>query len=165
MATTKESFKFNKSTLLSLMSLGTATSVKDTEISGLKFKVGERRSVFQFEKRIKGKKCSPITFTIGAFAALTIDDARQEARRLANLCEKGIHSEGERILTKNPIPEARTMLKNVAEATPKRSVISENLLGQFVVVVGKVRSGEIPINSRPDLSVPPGVAIIVSSLV
>jgi integrase len=90
--------RFNKSTLANLVAAGNQVIIKDSEIAGLKFKVGARRSVFQFEKRIKGKRCAPITFSIGAFPALSIEEARQEARRLANLCEKGIDPRKEKDL-------------------------------------------------------------------
>ncbi len=82
--------RFNKTKLLSLVHDGQAVIVKDAEVNGLKFKVGQVRTVFQFEKRISGRKGSPITVTIGAFPIISIDEARREARRLANLCEKGL---------------------------------------------------------------------------
>ncbi len=82
--------RFNKTKLLSLVHDGQTVIVKDSEVNGLKFKVGQVRTVFQFEKRISGCKGSPITVTIGAFPIVSIDEARQEARRLANLCEKGL---------------------------------------------------------------------------
>ena len=88
-----QAIRFNKTNLLSLLKDGQAVTVKDAEVVGLKFKVGKKRSVSQYEKRISkksGKKKAPVTFTIGAFPAISINDARQEARRIANLCEKGI---------------------------------------------------------------------------
>ncbi|MCP4407192.1 MAG: hypothetical protein GY807_05410 [Gammaproteobacteria bacterium] len=51
-----QSVKFNKSVLLGLRNAGEAVTVKDTHMSGLKFKVGLKRCVFQFEKRISGRK-------------------------------------------------------------------------------------------------------------
>ena len=86
-----KSIRFNKSNLTAFSQAKKAIIVRDTEISGLKFKAGAKRSVFQFEKRVSGKKNAPaITITIGAFPAISLDEARQEARRLANLCERGI---------------------------------------------------------------------------
>ena len=90
---TIQAVKFNKTNLVSLIKGSQAITVKDVEVTGLKFKIGKKRAVFQFEKRISqksGKKSSPVTFTIGAFPAVSIEDARQEARRLATLCEKGM---------------------------------------------------------------------------
>lgn len=63
---------------------------KDTKEKGLRFKKGLKRTVFLYEKRIFGRKGSAVTFTIGAFPLLSVEEARQEARRLATLCEKGI---------------------------------------------------------------------------
>ncbi len=84
-------FRFNKSNLLALVKQGETTTVRDTEEKGLRFKVGKQRSVFLFEKRISGrKKTPPVTITIGAFPAITLEEARQQARVLASLCEKGI---------------------------------------------------------------------------
>jgi integrase len=86
-----KSFRFNKTKLLTLIRQGDPTTVRDTEEKSLRFKVGKKRSVFLFEKRISGRKNTPpVTITIGAFPAITIDEARWETRRLANLCEKGV---------------------------------------------------------------------------
>ena len=83
--------RFNKSNLKVLAHDNKKIVVRDSEITGLKFKVGTKRSVFLFEKRICGnKKASAVTITIGAYPAISIEEARQEARRLANLCERGI---------------------------------------------------------------------------
>ena len=82
--------KFNKTTLARLAIEGKPAIINDQVEKGLKFKAGPRRSVFIFEKRISGSKGAPITFTLGTFKALSISEARQEARRLATLCEKGI---------------------------------------------------------------------------
>ena len=250
-----QSFKFNKSNLLGLKNAGKVVTVKDSEVSGLKFKVGLKRSVFQFEKRISGHKGAPVTFTLGSFPALTVDDARQKSRELANLCEQGIDprttktttetrvvrlrdaldkffdvkkelakktlatyrevlqhqfpaawmdrdmlaissdmlvaqfhvirktarnrcwkflklysnvwntcapffrdANGTRILGQSPIPEARVMLKNVRRETPRRSVVNENLLGKFVVIVERLRSGEISIGTQQGRDVSIGVA-------
>ena len=101
-----KAFRFNKSNLKALVQDSKIGVVRDTEINGLKFKVGARRSVFLFEKRVSGKKSAPaVTITIGAFPAVGLDEARQEARRLANLCERGIDpredwkSEPKRVIT------------------------------------------------------------------
>ena len=86
-----KAIRFNKSILMSRVQHNKVGAVRDTEISGLKFKVGARRSVFIFEKRVSGRKNAPaVTITIGAFPAVSVEEARQEARRLANLCERGI---------------------------------------------------------------------------
>ena len=82
--------RFNKTTLTTLVREHHTKTTKDSEVPGLQFKVGAKRSVFQFEKRISGRKGSPITMTIGAFPVISIEEARQEARRLANLCEKAL---------------------------------------------------------------------------
>jgi len=49
---TMKSFKFNKSNLGSLVSAGTPVTVRDTEVTGLRFKTGVKRSVFSFQKRL-----------------------------------------------------------------------------------------------------------------
>ena len=66
------------------------TEIQDTEVPGLKLKVGKKASTFNFEKRIRGQKGSPIQVKIGRYPTITLDYARTEARRLAELCEKGI---------------------------------------------------------------------------
>ena len=87
---TTTAIRFNKTALRAYVAEGQSIILKDTEVIGLKFKVGKRRSAFQFEKRISGRKGAPITITIGAFPAISIEDARQQARGYATLCEKGL---------------------------------------------------------------------------
>ena len=87
---TNSSFKFSKAKLAVLVSAQKPVTVKDSVVSGLKFKVGPKRSVFQFEKRISGRFGSPVTLTIGAFPAISVKEARQKAHEWANLCEKGL---------------------------------------------------------------------------
>jgi len=82
--------RFNKTTLANFVRDGDAIIVKDSIQKGLRFKVGANGSVFQFEKRISGRKGAPVTFTLGAFPAVGIDDARQEARRLETLWAKSM---------------------------------------------------------------------------
>ncbi len=82
--------RFNKTLLSTLVRENVRGTISDSEASGLKFTVGKTRSTFHFEKRISGRKGSAITITLGAFPAISIEEARQEARRLANLCEKGV---------------------------------------------------------------------------
>ena len=61
-----QAFKFNKSNLLALKQAGAVLTVKDTVVSGLKLKVGLKRTVFQFEKRISGHKGAPRVKVTGA---------------------------------------------------------------------------------------------------
>jgi len=82
-----QAIRFNKSNLTARVHHNKFEVVRDVEISGLKFKAGAKRSVFYFEKRISGKTAPAITITLGAFPAVSVEEARQEARRLANLCE------------------------------------------------------------------------------
>ena len=238
---TISSFKFSKAKLAALIHANKPITVKDTVLSGLKFKVGPKRSVFQFEKRISGRIGSPVTLTIGAFPAISVKEARQKAHEWANLCEKGIDPRrpkqdpgtlpvitlqtallrffklkrglgkktlrkysdvvanqipkewrdrnlnqltadllveqfhliretkkemcwefltvfgnvwntcaplyrdraGKRLLGVNPVPEARQILKAVSRHQPKRVVIPARLLGRFVVVVERLRSGRL----------------------
>ena len=131
--------RFNKTNLSSLVrdfGLGAAseTIVKDTEVAGLKFRVGTKRSVFLFEKRICGRKGSPVTITIGAFPAISIEEARQEARRLANLCEKGIDpreekkqeaaQQSEKILLKEAIAKFFDLKRELSPRTRHRYQLS-----------------------------------------
>ena len=88
MATTL--IKFTKTALIGLVKSGVRLTVNDTEITGLKFKIGSKRSSFIFEKRISGSRAAAIRITIGSFPAISVDEARTEAYRLANLCERGI---------------------------------------------------------------------------
>ncbi len=81
--------RFTVNRLESFVKSKEQVTIRDTEVAGLRFKVGKVRATFYFEKRIKNKKGAPITITLGAFPAIKLEDARQEARRLANLCEKG----------------------------------------------------------------------------
>ncbi|CAM2069093.1 DUF4102 domain-containing protein [Sulfidibacter corallicola] len=115
-----KAIRFNKTNLSSFMrDFGNGetfdSSVKDTEVSGLKFRVGLKRSVFQFEKRISGRKGSPVTLTIGAFPAVSIEEARQEARRLANLCERGIDPREEKKQRQAAKASQRIMLKDAVD--------------------------------------------------
>ena len=72
---------------------GTMTYLVDTEVSGLKLKVGKKRKTFLLEKRISGRKGSAAVITIGTFPNMSnIDEVRKEARRLASLCEQGHRS-------------------------------------------------------------------------
>lgn len=157
--------RFNKTSLTSFVQEGACITLKDTVVSGLKFKVGKRRSVFQFEKRISGHKGAPITITItiGAFPAIPVDQARQEAYRLARLCEQGIDpriqsSENQEI--EIPLREALDLFfeakKEIGKITQKwyrdtvkchfpqcwmdtdiRSITSEMVVKQFHVVRAK----------------------------
>ena len=51
--------KLNKTNLLTLVSEGLPVTIKDSEVNGLKFKVGTKRSVFQYEKCLAGTKKAP----------------------------------------------------------------------------------------------------------
>ncbi|CAM2005683.1 integrase arm-type DNA-binding domain-containing protein [Acanthopleuribacter pedis] len=82
--------RFNKTLLTGLVRDQQSGTIKDREVAGLKFTVGKKRSCFVFEKRISGRKSSPIKITIGAFPAVSIDEARRLARSYANLCEQGL---------------------------------------------------------------------------
>ena len=243
--------RFNKTGLLALVRKETKTIITDKEINCLKFRVGGRRSVFFFEKRISGRKGSPIKITIGAFPAISIEEARQKARGYANECERGIDprtrtaeneeapkllfrvavkkffdekkeigkrsledyraivrcyvpsswmkkdirditaemlvrqfhqvrktakkrcweflkvfnniwntcapffkdENNERLLRVNPIPEVRTMLKNVPRNRPNRLVIPVEHLGKFVVTLERLRKAESPSTKLGDVSI------------
>lgn len=108
-----KAIRFNKTSISSFVQGEAYITLKDTVVFGLKFMVGKRRSVFQFEKRISGHKGAPITITIGAFPAISDGRAKQEAYRLAGLCERGIDprvqaSENQEI--KIPLREALNLL-------------------------------------------------------
>ena len=85
-----QSLKFTKSALSNLIKSGLCLTVKDTEITGLKFTIGPKRKSFVFEKRIVGSKKAAVTIRLGSFPAISVEEARIEAYRLANLCEQGI---------------------------------------------------------------------------
>ena len=85
-----QSLKFTKSALSNLIKSGLCLTVKDTEITGLKFTIGPKRKCFVFEKRILGSKKAAVTIRLGSFPAVSVEEARIEAYRLANLCEQGI---------------------------------------------------------------------------
>ena len=87
---TTTTIKFTKTALTGLVKSGVRLTVNDTEITGLKFKIGGKRSSFIFEKRVSGSSAAAIRITIGSFPAISVDEARTEAYRLANLCERGI---------------------------------------------------------------------------
>ncbi|CAM2011590.1 integrase arm-type DNA-binding domain-containing protein [Acanthopleuribacter pedis] len=82
--------RFNKTILSNFVREGEPVTIKDREVVGLKFNVRKKRSSFVFEKRVSGSKGSPVKITIGAFPAVSIDEARQLARYYANQCERGI---------------------------------------------------------------------------
>ena len=93
-----ERFPFTKQTLAQIRPAQKAVTVGDTEVPGLKLKIHPRskrsgrrpRKTFLLEKRIKGNKGSAVTFTLGTFPNMRIDQARQKAREYANLCEQGL---------------------------------------------------------------------------
>ena len=116
--------RFNKTLLTGLIQAQQKVTLHDTEVSGLKFTVGSKRSTFQFEKRISGRKGSPITITIGAFPAISIDEARQEARKLANLCEKGLDP---RQVKQQQAGDCSTQKVLVAEALDKFFAVKAGL--------------------------------------
>jgi hypothetical protein len=64
-------------------------------------------------------------------------------------------NKNQRLLKQSPIPEARNMLKNVPRHIPKRSVIAASLLGKFVVIVERLRNGEIPMSAADERSPSP----------
>ena len=90
--------RFTKSSLAQLRFGSKAVLVADSEIPGLKLKVHpvaksggcKPRKTFLLEKRIKGRKGSAVTFTLGTFPNMAVDQARQKARLYANLCEQGL---------------------------------------------------------------------------
>ncbi len=61
----------------------------DAEVTGLKLKVGKKRKTFVLEKRIRGHQGSAITFKLGTFPNMSVEEARRKARDYANLCEQG----------------------------------------------------------------------------
>jgi len=75
-----------------------------------------------------------------------------------NTCKPFFKNErGERILQQNPIPETRSLLKQVKTDQPKRSVIPVNLLGKYVVTLELLRSGEIQLNPEKEKAPTPGL--------
>ena len=73
------SFHFTKSRLARLSYAQTRSQIyRDTDVRGLRLKVGKRRKTFNFVKRIKGSFNSPVTLTLGTFPSMTIEDARRE---------------------------------------------------------------------------------------
>lgn len=86
-----QKLKFTKSTLAKLAFTPTPRAMLyvDTEVAGLKLKVGMSRKSFFLEKRIKGRKGSAVTFSLGTFPNMTVEDARKKARMYSSLCEQG----------------------------------------------------------------------------
>ena len=66
------------------------SEIQDSAVPGLKFRAGKHRCTFNFEKRIRGQKGSAIQVRIGEYPTVSLEYARSEARRLANLCDRGI---------------------------------------------------------------------------
>ena len=129
-----KTIRFNKSNLTALVYDNKVGAVRDTEISGLKFKVGTKRAVFQFEKRVSGKKNAPaITISIGAFPAISVDEARQEARRLANLCERGIDPREER---REETRRVVTLQEAVGKFFAVKKELSKKTLGKYHYITG-----------------------------
>lgn len=91
----EEIIRFNKTTLSRLMDR-VGKKFKDSEVAGLQFRVGKKRAVFYFEKRIANSSRSALTMKIGAFPVVSIDQARRQAREWANLCERGIDPRSQR---------------------------------------------------------------------
>ena len=61
----------------------------DREVTGLKLRVGKKRKTFVFEKRIRGHLGSAVTFKLGTFPIMSVEEARRMARIYATLCEQG----------------------------------------------------------------------------
>ena len=135
MATT--TIKFTKTALTGLIKSGVRLTVNDTEIVGLKFKIGTKRSSFIFEKRISGSHAAAVRITIGSFPAISVDEARVEAYRLANLCERGIDPRAPRkkISTGSPDVDLQTLIDKFFEVktdiSPRTKKNYETLLGYF----------------------------------
>lgn len=76
-------------------------TITDPQLTKLRLRIGKKSKVWEVESRIKGRKCAAITVKLGKFATstkhgkatveiVTIDTARQEARKILDLCERGI---------------------------------------------------------------------------
>ncbi len=68
---------------------GKRHTISDTEVPGFRVVIGEETKTFILEKRITGVTNSPQKFTIGQFPAMTVDAARDKARRWTLLCRDG----------------------------------------------------------------------------
>jgi len=131
-----KAFRFNKTKLHSLVNQAESTTVRDTEENSLRFKVGKKRSVFLFEKRISGRKNTPpVTITIGAFPAISIDEARQESRRLTNLCERGIDPRESREKEQRPRVTLRQATGKFMEI--KREVVCKKSFREYRIIIEK----------------------------
>lgn len=82
--------RFSKSVLDRLVQKKQQVIIKDTEIKGFRFKVGKLGSQYFFQKRINGTTKGSAYITIGNYGEISLEVARKEALRLANLCERGI---------------------------------------------------------------------------
>ena len=61
----------------------------DRVVRGLKLKANMTRKTFLLEKRIRGRRGSAVTFKLGTFPHLSLEDARKIARRYISFCERG----------------------------------------------------------------------------
>ncbi len=106
-------------------------SYPDTEVTGLKLKVGRKRKTFVLEKRIRGHRGSAITFKLGTFPNMPVDEARQRARDYANLCEQGLDPRahrGTRITRQVTLREASVKFFEVARLAPSTFKLYQSVL-------------------------------------
>lgn len=68
---------------------GTRIIISDTEVKGFRLLVGENSKTFILEKRISGVKASARKFKIGCYPVLSLEKARETAKRWGHLCESG----------------------------------------------------------------------------
>lgn len=76
--------KFNKKTLSEIVALETRQRYYDTDVAGLVLEVSPKgKKSFRVYKRLKNQ-ASPLSVTLGDFPSLTIEQARESARKTLN---------------------------------------------------------------------------------
>ncbi len=68
---------------------GVRIIISDTDIKGFRILVGETSKTFILEKRITGVKKSAKKYKIGTYPVLSLEKARETAKRWSHLCECG----------------------------------------------------------------------------
>lgn len=166
--------KFTKSAINKMPTPEKTSIYCDTEIVGFLLKVGRRRKTFVLEKRIKGRKGSARSFTLGVFPNMTVDEARLKARNYSNLCEQGINpTEGISVKSVCQPIYFKDAFERFLDGHPYRTKTAKNYravvrrhLGQFLerdlrtVKVDDILEFYLPLAKRA-----PATAVMVAKLI
>ncbi|CAM2070190.1 Integrase family protein [Sulfidibacter corallicola] len=125
--------KFTKSLLRRIKNPESGqTVIRDTEVEGLKLRVGARTKTLFFEKRVRHapgrKRIGKVPkVTIGKFENWDLEEARKMARKLSLWCDEG----------KDPRTELKKERAKEAGITPDLNIEESELEGPMPVTLGE----------------------------